>query len=163
MTIDLSNLSQEKRAFLKANPELLKSLEEQIPRQVAGVQKRVEKREKGKAKWQRDLEDVDRRVQEAKDRAEKLRREYDPLLREIQGKLLRKLDVVKSEDSLVCPKCGEGDKGNKMNGKPWCFKCNVTLVPKSQVAKWMNLPKMKALRRSLKDDVNSLVAGEDEE
>jgi hypothetical protein len=159
MTIDLSNLSQEKRAFLKANPELLKSLEQQIPKQIAAVQKHEEKLWKGKAKWQRDLEDVDRRVQEAKDRAEKLRREYDPHLREIQDKLLRKLDVVKGEDSLVCPKCGEGDKGNKMNGKPWCFKCNVPLVPKGQVAKW--LLETKVLRRSLKDDVDRLVHGED--
>jgi hypothetical protein len=151
MTIDLSQLSPEKRAFLKANPELLKSLEAQIPKQIAGVQKREEKLEKTKAKWQRDV-----------DKAEKLRREYDPLLREIQDKLLRKLDVVKGEDSLVCPKCGEGDTGNKMNGKPWCFKCNVTLVPKSQVAKWLKLPKTKVLRRSFKDDVDRLVHGEDE-
>jgi len=154
MTIDISQLSSEKRAFLKANPEFLKSLEGQVPRQVAGVQKREEKLEKGKAKWQRDLED-------AKDRAEKLRREYDPLLREIQDKLLRKLDVVKG-DSLVCPKCGEPDKGNKMNGKPWCFKCNVPLMPKGQVVKWLKLPKTKVLRRSFKDDVDRLIHGEDE-
>ena len=155
MTIDISQLSPEKRAFLKVNPELLKSLEQQIPRQVAGVQKREEKRKKTRAKWQCDLD-------EAVGRAEKLRREYDPLLREIQGKLLRKLDVVKGEDSLVCPKCGEGDKGNKMNGKPWCFKCNVTLMPKNQVAKWLELPKMKVLRRNFKDDVNRLISREDE-
>jgi len=155
VTIDISQLSPEKRAFLKVNPELLKSLEQQIPRQVAGVQKREEKRKKTRAKWQCDLD-------EAVGRAEKLRREYDPLLREIQGKLLRKLDVVKGEDSLVCPKCGEGDKGNKMNGKPWCFKCNVTLMPKNQVAKWLELPKMKVLRRNFKDDVNRLISREDE-
>jgi len=162
MTIDISQLSPEKRAFLKANPELLKSLEEQIPKQIAGVQKREEKLRKGKAKWQRDLEDVDRRVREARAKADELRREYDPLLREIQEKLLRKLDVVKGEDSLVCPKCGEGDHGNKMNGKPWCFKCNVLLVPKSQMAKWLRLPKMKVLRRSFKDDVDRLISGENE-
>jgi hypothetical protein len=154
MPIDISQLSPEKRAFLKANPEFLKSLEEQILRQVAGVQKREEKLEKGKGKWQRDLE-------EAMDRAEKLRREYDPLLREIQDNFERKLEVVKGEDSLVCPECGEGDKGNKMNGKPWCFKCNVTLMPKSQVAKWLKLPKTKTLRSSFKDDVDRLVSGED--
>jgi hypothetical protein len=155
VTIDISQLPQEKRAFLKANPEFLKSLEQQIPKQVAAVQKREEKLEKTKAKWQRDLD-------EAKGRAEKLRREHDPLLREIQDKLLRKLDVVKGEDSLVCPKCGEGDHGNKVNGKPWCFKCQVPLVPKDVVAKWLKLPKMKVLRRSLKDDVHRLVSGEDE-
>jgi len=148
--IDVSNLSQEKRAFLKANPALLKSLEQEIPKQVSGVQKREEKLRKGKAKWQRDLE-----------YAEKLRREYDPLLRDIQDKMLRKLDIVKGDNSLVCAECGEGDKGNKMNGKPWCFKCNVPLVTKGNVAKWMKLPKMKVLRSSLKDDVGRLVEGDE--
>jgi formylmethanofuran dehydrogenase subunit E len=157
--IDTSQLSPEKRAFLKVNPELLKSLEQQ----AAGAQKRKEKMRKGKAKWQRDLEDADRTVREARAKADKLRREYDPLLREIQEKLLRKLDVAKGEDSLVCPKCGEGNvHGNKMNGKPWCFKCNIVLVPKSQVAKWLKLPKMKVLRGRFKDDVDRLVSGEDE-
>ena len=162
MTVDISQLSPEKRAFLNVNPELLKSLEQQIPKQIAGVQKREEKLRKGKAKWQRDLEDVDRRVREARAKADELRREYDPLLREIQDKLLRKLDVVKGEDSLVCPKCGEGNKGNKMDGKLWCFKCNVPFVPKGQVEKWLRLPKTKVLRRSLKDDFDRLVSGEDE-
>ena len=154
MTIDISQLSPEKRAFLKANPELLKSLEQTIPMKISAMQKRKEKLKKSKAKRQRDIDEV-------VDRAEKLRREYDPLLREILDKLLRKLDVVKG-DSLICPKCGEADKSNKMNGKSWCFKCNVPLMPKSQVARWLKLPKTKVLRRSLKDDVDRLVHGEDE-
>ena len=155
--IELSQLSPEKRAFLKVNPELLKSLEQQIPIQIAGVQKREEKLLKGKAKWQRDLEGVDRRVQEAKAKADELRR--DPLLLDIQDKLLSKLDVVKGEDSLICPKCGEGNNGNKMNGNPWCLKCNLPLIPKCKVAKWLKLPKTKVLRRSFKDDVDRLVSG----
>jgi hypothetical protein len=113
------------------------------------MQEREEKLEKGRAKWQRDLGKI-------MDRAEKLRREYDPLLREIQDKFNRKLDVVEG-DSLVCPQCGEGDKGNKMNGKRWCLKCNVPLVPKSQ-AKWL---KIKVLRGSLKEDIDRLAHGED--
>jgi seryl-tRNA synthetase len=160
MTIDTSQLSPEKRTFLKVNPELLKSLEQQIPKQVAGVQKREEKLRKGKAKWQRDLEDVDRIVREARAEADQLRREHNQILMQIQNKLNRKLDVVKGEDSLVCPNCGEDDKGNKLNDKSWCFKCQVPLVPKSHVEKWLKLPKIKVLPRSLKDDVNRLVSEE---
>jgi len=162
VTVDISHLSSEKRAFLKGNPEFLKSLEQQIPIQVAGVQKREEKVRKGKAKWQRDLEGVNHRVQEAKAKADELRREYDPLLLNIQDKLLSKLDVVKGEDSLVCPKCGEGNNGNKMNGNPWCLKCNLPLIPKHKMAKWLKLPKTKVLRSTFKDDVNRLVSEEDE-
>jgi len=160
VTIDISQVSPEKRAFLKVNPELLKSLEQQIPKQVAGMQKREEKLRKGKAKWQRDL---DRRVEKLRAKADQLRQDYmmDPRLREIQNKLLRKLDVVKGDKSLVCPKCGEGDYGNKMNGKPWCFKCNVPLMPKDQVAKWLKLPNLKPLRSSLRDDVERFISKED--
>jgi len=122
--IDLSELNPEKRAFLKANPELLKSLEAEIPRQVTGFQKRREKLDKGKAKWQRDFDG-------ALAKAETLRREYDPCLREIQEKFNRKLGVIEVNGF------GEGDKGNKMNGKPWCFKCKTPLMPKEKVAKWL--------------------------
>ena len=43
MSIDISQLSPEKQAFLKANPELLESLEKTIPKQVKGVQEREKK------------------------------------------------------------------------------------------------------------------------
>lgn len=150
MTIDLSHLSQEKRAFLKANPDLLKSLEKEIPLQAGRVQARKEKLRKGKAKWQRDLEDVDRKVDDAKKRAEELRRKYDPKLMEINRKLLMK--AVSGKGALVCPVCGDSDHGNKMNGKPWCFKCKTTLVPKDKLEDWLKLPKVKVLSKSLKDE-----------
>ncbi|GAI35800.1 unnamed protein product, partial [marine sediment metagenome] len=43
MTIDISELSQEKRAFLKANPGLLESLEEAIPGHIRTAQATQEK------------------------------------------------------------------------------------------------------------------------
>ena len=145
MTIDISNLSPEKRAFLKANPDLLKSLEKALPKQVANFELQREKLIQGKAKWQQDIE-----------KATGLLTKYmqDPILREIEQKLLR-VDALNTK--LVCPSCGENDRGNKMNGKPWCFKCNVTLVPKGEVANWQKLPKIKTLRRSFKDDVDCLI------
>jgi len=30
-------------------------------------------------------------------------------------------------EKLTCPKCKENDKGNKLNGCPWCIKCNIPL------------------------------------
>lgn len=159
MTIDLSNLSQEKRAFLKVYPELLENLEKEIPKQVAGFKKREEKRRRGKAKWQHDLEDVDRRVEEARRKADKLRREYmlDPALREINRKFMDKVEAVAGK--LICPQCGEGDKGNRMNDKPWCFKCQAVLVPKDKLEKWQKLPKIKVVDKNLKDELKRLNSG----
>lgn len=163
MTIDLSELSQEKMCFLKANSELLADLEKAIPAQVRRVNTRKKKMNRGKSKLQRDLEDVDRRVEEAKRKADKLRREYmiDPHLCKIQENFNRKLGIIKGEDSLVCPTCGEGDKGNKMNRQPWCMKCNTALIPKKMLKKWLKLPKIKAIHKTdaLKKELNRLNPG----
>lgn len=126
MSIDISQLSQKKQAFLKANLELLKSLEQVIPRQISGMQKHQDKIAKSKSKWQRGFD-------EALAKADESRRERNPNLQEIQDKFLRKLNVVKGEGKLVCPKCGDSDKGNKMNGKPFCFKCKAPLVLRRKI------------------------------
>ena len=161
--IDLSNLSPEKRAFLKAHPDLLKSLEKEIPNQIRRVNTRKKKLSKGKSKLQRDLEDVYRIVEEAKRKADKLRREYmiDPHLRKIQENFNSKLGVIKGENSLVCPECGEGDHGNRMNKQPWCMKCNTALVTKKMLKKWLKLPKIKAVRKAdaIKNELNRLNPG----
>lgn len=176
MTIDLSQLPQEKQVFLKAHPDLLKSLERAIPRKAGRVQKRREKRRKTEPAWRRGLEDVDRRVREARSkadtarrRADELRQKYvvDPNLRDIQSKLMRKLDVVIGDKDLVCPVCGEHNgaytkgKPNKINGRPSCLKCKVPLVPKNKVAEWLKSPRIKVLRRSLKDELKRLNPEED--
>lgn len=127
--IDILGLPPEKRAWLEEHPEFLKGLEAEIPRQASSVQRSVEKVERGKAKRERELE-------EAMRRADELRSQYDPALRELSEKYsqtLPKIDV----GALACPQCGDGDHGNKMNDKPWCFKCNVPLVPRDQVIRWL--------------------------
>lgn len=184
MTIDISQLSPEKRAFLMVNPELLKSLEQVIPRQVSRVKKRQEKLRKGKSKLQCDLEDITKKEREPRAEAERLRkkfgrlkrkatskdqkemaelkrkmREYefrlDPNLRKLQRKLMERQDVIREDKELVCPKCGEAwnkSEANRMNGKPWCLKCDSPLVPKEQVAKWKEMLKIKSVRDTLKDE-----------
>ena len=155
MTIDLSQLSQEKRAFLKAHPDLLKSLKTGIGKQAVKVQTRKQRETKGKSKLQRELEDIDRRVKEARDKAEELRRKYDPHLRRIQNNLMMKLNVETGMKGLVCPVCGRSDEEcghNKTNGKPWCVKCDTQLIPKNKLKKWRKMVKAKAVRSSLKDE-----------
>jgi len=149
MPIDLSRLNPEKRAFLKAYPDLLKSLEQSISQQVHRVQTRKQRMEKGKPKWQREVE-------EAVKKAEELRRKYNPYLMEIERKLLRKAVTVLG---LVCPVCGEGDRGNRKNGKPWCLKCDVPLVAKDKVEKWRRLLKVKVLHKDLRDELRRLNPG----
>lgn len=39
-------------------------------------------------------------------------------------------------NGLICPQCGDPDRRNTMNGRPWCMKCNVELMPKTKVEKW---------------------------
>lgn len=139
MNVDISpNLSAQKRAFLKANPEFLNSLEEEIPKQVRSLQTRKKKFRRGKSKLQRDLED--------------LRREYplNPNLRKINQKFMEKVEVA---SKLVCPVCGGSDEGNKMNGKPWCFKCNSPLLPKHKLRKWLR-HRIKVSDKSLKSNFN---------
>ena len=82
------------------------------------------------------------KIDEVRRKADDLRRRYlvDPALRDIQDKFTRKLETAPA--ALVCPICGGGDKGNTMNGRPWCFKCNVTLVNRNRVKKWLPIIKV---------------------
>lgn len=159
MTIDLSNLSQEKRAFLKVNPDLLKSLEQTIPKQAARVQTRQKKLSKGKSKLQRELEEIDGKVAEAKRKAGEFKRDYmlNRHLREINEKYNNRHGVSRGSKGLVCPLCGEPNgaytkgKPNKINGKPACLKCNVPLIRKDKVVKWLKLPRVKVPRDGLSE------------
>lgn len=124
MTIDISNLSQEKCAFLKANPDFLKSIEQTIPRMHA---RRLERNEKTKSHHQKEMVELEKRIAAVK-------RKYltDPALREIQRRfIIKNPPVVASK--LVCPKCRGSDQGNTLNGEPFCFKCKVRLVPKKKI------------------------------
>ena len=121
----------------------------EAPEQWERFQQNKAKRVKGLPKWKRELEDIDGKVADAWANAEELRRQYDPELMRINANLDRKMDTPVG--GLRCPKCGEPDKHNKMNGKPWCIKCNVALESPFQVKK--RLPDMKALPKSKRLDV----------
>ena len=136
-------------------------IQESAKRMLEKHRATVLKRNYNKAKWQRDLEDVDRRMEDVRAKAKELRQEYmmDPHLREIQSKLMRKLDIVKGDKGLVCPACGEDDKNNRMNGQPWCFKCNSPLVSKDKIKMWKKLPTVKVAPKDLREELKKLNRG----
>lgn len=128
-------------------PEIQASAKRMLERHRAMQMKAIH----GKPKWQQDLADTMRKV-------DALRYKYvtDPHLREIEQKLLAKAPIL---SDLVCPACGEGNKGNRMNGKPWCMKCNVPLIPKRKLEAWLKLPEIKVSHSSLKDEIERLRGG----
>lgn len=64
----------------------------------------------------------------------------DPAMREI-AENLRKLHSV--ESGVVCPKCHETDShGNRMNGKPFCFKCQLPMMSREKAEKWVKPVKL---------------------
>jgi len=161
MTIDISNLSQEKRAFLKANPDLLKSFDEAASQQAQKLQKTQKKQHQGKSKLQRELEDIDGRLRDAKQKNATMRQEHiDPHLRRIQQDLMTKLKVEAGPNTLVCPVCGEpngayteGGKPNEQHGKPWCLKCDSPLIPKRKVKRWLKMfPTVKRAVSNFEDE-----------
>jgi hypothetical protein len=151
--IDTSQLSPEKRAFLRANPELLRSLEQEIPNQARRFQARKERLEKTKNHWQR-------RMEEAEEEARQVKHDFvaDRILREVDRKYAR-VHVFEGKSKLICPVCGGSDQGNRMNGKPWCFKCKSPLVPKHKLEAWKKLPKVKMAPKSLKDELKRINPG----
>lgn len=153
MVIDMSNLSKEKRVFLKATPGLLRSLEQAIPQKVATINRREKRR--GLSKLQRDLDRIDKKVKAARRRAKEAREITDKHLREINEKYRSTAD--RGSKGLVCPVCGEPNgayakgKPNKKGGKPWCLKCDSPLVAKDKLAKWRKMPNVKAVRKSMSE------------
>jgi hypothetical protein len=44
---------------------------------------------------------------------------------------------------FIIHNCGEPDRQNKMNGKAWCLKDNIPLIPKNKIGKWVDFPQIK--------------------
>lgn len=132
-----------------SNAELEAALLAEAPKQWEHFQRNRLKRAKGKAKWQREIDEIDGKVADVKARTEELRRQYNPELMRINANLERKLGVPVG--GLRCPKCGEPDRHNKMNGKPWCMKCNIALESPFLVKK--HSPDVKVLPKAKRLDV----------
>lgn len=107
--------------LIREAPKGLLDLEEFKVRvhEIDVIKKRISNA--GKSYFQRM--DTERKVEiaELRAEAEELRRLYHPHLREINQKFLERFISKVAH----CPNCGEPDYGNKMNGKPFCFKCQI--------------------------------------
>lgn len=94
---------------------------------------------------QRQRQKIEDKFKDARLHAERVRREAEimsnPHAREITENLLR---VHSKGGGMVCPQCGETNShGNRMNGKPFCFKCNLVMISKEKAEKWVKPQKPK--------------------
>ncbi|MBA7468136.1 hypothetical protein ES707_03377 [subsurface metagenome] len=126
------------------NPEFQKALKEACDNQwgnwlYGGGLKKSSKRdvEKDLERIQQIKQDAQMRVDAAKRKDDELRRLHSPSLRRITENYKLKYNL--QSGGLVCPKCGDPDYNNKMNGKPWCFKCNIELISTNKITKWIDI------------------------
>lgn len=153
--LDLSKLTAEKRAFLKANPNMLASLEAEVPKQTEKLKRRKISMYRGKSKMQRDL---DEEIRQVRAKADGLRHKYmlDPELRRINENF--RMNIVAAAKQLVCPVCGDIDRGNRNNGRPWCFKCNSPLMRKDKVKTWKKQARSRVLSKlEVRDEINRVL------
>ena len=138
---------------VKDSPEFQNALKEACDNQwqtwlYGGVAKKSSKRnvekdlnriQQIKQDAQMKVDAVEKKADSIRKKSEELRRLHDPSLKRITENYKLKNDI--QGVILVCPKCGDSDHGNKMNGKPWCMSknCNVELVPVKKIAKWVDI------------------------
>ena len=109
----------------------------EAPEQWERFQDREAKMERGKAKWQRDIE--------------KIRNDALTQVIGIPDRIREAKTHLQGKD-IICPVCGDGDRGNTMNRKPWCPKCNRQLLPYEKVER-LNHFSIKALPKTKRLDV----------
>ena len=145
------------------SPEFQKALKDACDKQwgnwlYGGGFKKSSRRnvEKDLARIQEIKDSAEAKAEAAKMKAEQLRREAEELRRK-NNPMLRRITATLSEKSvlkvgLICPLCGEPDKGNKINKTPSCLKCNVALVTPKQVKDWVHIKQgnMDSVKRGLR-------------
>ena len=147
--MDISNLSNEKQQFLRANSELLKSLEKTIPTKISKAITQKNRINKGKSKLQRELAEIDRVFDE----------KHNPDNNILMKLNQKKHDLIKPSSKMICPKCKEADYGNKVNGISWCVKCDTALISSNKLEKWKKLPEVKYAPDALKNELHRLNPG----
>lgn len=92
---------------------------------------------------QQQREEIENKVEEFRVEARRIRRESHPHMREILASLKRRSLKKSGGSGLICPACGEGDHGNRMNGKPVCMMSSkhrglgpVLLVSPKKAKEW---------------------------
>lgn len=135
---------------IEDSPEFKKALNEACERQYrgwlygGGIVSSKDKIGETMEEIQRQRREIEEKVEGAKRHADRLRREAalmsNPHAREITENLRR---IHGQNGGLVCPQCGDTDHGNRMNGKPWCMRCNLPLMSKEKAEGWIKPSKPK--------------------
>lgn len=88
------------------------------------------------------------RFQSPESRAARIRMESEMRSNPHVQEINRNLKALHGGDSgLVCPSCKDIDHGNKMNGKPFCMKCQIPLTTPEKAKGWKKpTPAKKASR-----------------
>lgn len=104
-----------KKLIIKQRAALLKQLNDAIDKKDSGsVQLLIGK-----------ISELDQQIRHSNlQPTEKAAWEKDAALKEINDKLFMGKQVF---STIKCPKCGDPNHGNTINGKPFCMKCNQYL------------------------------------
>lgn len=121
----------------------------EAPKQWESFKHRRQKVEKSKVKWQQEIDNLDKKVAGMK-------RQHDSELLRINELFEKKMNITVG---LCCPECGEPDRGNKLNNKAWCMKCNVPLVVRGTPKYSRGNPTIKSLPKGLRSEVDRLNPG----
>ena len=94
---------------------------------------------------QRQRKAIEEKVEEARRHADRIRREAELMSNEGAREITENLRKLHSTESgVVCPQCGETNShGNRMNGKPFCFRCNLIMISKEKAKNWVKPQKPK--------------------
>ena len=102
---------------------------------------------------QRQRAEIEEKMAGARLHAERVRREAEIMSNPHAREITENLHKLHSVDSgIVCPSCGETDShGNRMNGKPYCFKCNLPFMSREKAEKWVKPTPPKKFNRGFNE------------
>ena len=145
---------------LEDSPEFRKALQEECEKQYRGwlygggvAANSKDKIGDTMEEIQRQRQRIEDEVAEARIHADRIRREAELMSNEHAREITEHLRRIHSvESGVVCPQCGETNShGNKMNGKPYCFKCNLQMVRKEKAENWVKPVKPKTRSYTFND------------
>jgi len=130
---------------IEESPELKRALNEACERQYreylygASVVSSKDKAGGTPEEVQRQRREIEEKVEGARLHADRIRREAELMSNEGAREIIESLRRIHSQNGgLICPSCGETNShGNRMNNKPWCFKCNLIMISKEKAEKWV--------------------------
>lgn len=148
-------LEEARKNVYKWRDKLLETSED-FKREVEGRRMASQAEHKGR------FSEFDGRVKDIKLKAGRFKIDpwmTDQHLKGLNEMMLERMRPKAQGLKLVCPECGEPDRRNvKVTGKgkrkkkaPWCFKCNVQLIPEHMLNKWKKNLNIK-LRKKFSDE-----------